>query len=1786
MKTFTILKKNVVRKRMATLKLGLTALFLLFAASLSNAWAATYYLTTTGVGTAGTPGNWNTGGVGGGGTAAANFTTSGDIFIVSTGQAATCGNATFAAGVTLQIDGTGTISITANGATLTVNGTVTFGSASTSQITLSASQSGQTFTLGAGATLKTVNTNGISGTNCSLPATATKATVNLNTAANYELNGSSAQATLGLPATVATLTINNAAGVTLGGATTVTTLTIGSVTGSSVFADNGNQITCTGTLNLTSGTFKLGGAAATTWPAFASRNISAGTTVEYASAVAQTVSVSPAYQILTFSGAGQKNVAGALSVAGDWSTTLGVASMTTSTATVTGNVAGTGAITFTSGTLTIGGAFSNSGTFTQGTSTVNYNGASQTVRTGISYNNLTLSGSGTKTPAATLTVNGNLNNSVTLDMAGNTLSVTGTTTNTGGIIRFSGANGVAIGTGTVEYYGAAQAVAAGTYNNLTINQSSGAASLGGATTVNGTLTFVNGMITTGANNLIIGSIGSVAGAGSAKYVNGNLQKVFLTGPQSFTFDIGDATSYTPAALSFANITTGGNVTAKTTSGQHPNISTSGINSSKDVNRYWTLTNSSIVFTNYSAIFTFVAGDVIGGANTSDFVVRNFNSPNWTTTTIGTKTATSTQATALTLFSDFAIGEQQLHHFALALSSPQTNGVAYTGTNTLTAQDLLSATVGTFDASANNVTIAANAPLIGTVSGLSGVNKLTSAGDFVSGVANLTTLGMVYSGNAASGIFTSTSADGKTGTSGSVTVNVGTVSKLVVTLPGQTFTSGTGNSGTVTAQTAGTAFNIISITATDANFNTVTSYSGSKTISYTGPTGTPSYMTAVSFTSGQSTTTLATTLTKAEATTITAGDGTITGPASSSLTVASASMNKFAFSLASPQTNAAAFTGTNTLTAQDTYGNTVTPFNASSNNVTITASPADGTITGLGSGNSNVLNQAIDFTSGIANIQNKMIFTGTIGSHTFTATSSTGGYTGTSGSVTINAATYVWNHSVSTDWQVANNWTPLRTTATTSDILAFNGGGSVSVTNVPTQTIAQLLLSNSSTVNLQPAASSNGLTVNDVLTTTAGDILNLGSGIILGGTLTTLINSGRIQSAVITTTSATPIPASLTWGGTVEYNGSGAQTAVGGTYTTLEINNSTGVTLANAATVTTLTMADVTSGSIFNDGGFAVSTATTLNLNSGTYNCSASAFPWETVNAGTGTVDFNGTGPQTVPCLPYYSLRISGARTTNTVTLSSTDTIHVASGFMPVATFSGTGGYATTGTIFEYNGSAAQNVAAFTYNTLIMTNGGSNAKTFIGTDSVRENLVINGNATAAGGSGNVVLFGNWTNNGTFSAGTSTVEFGGVPPTTINGASTFNTLAVNKQDSSTAITLNNNINVGTLTMTKGTMQTGSNSVTITGTRTGNALILGAVTRTHAFALSTPYAFEGPNTLINFTAGSTPSSVTVTVAQTTPTSPTMIPVDRSISISTTGGSFTATLRLHYENSETDNLDELGLRLWKDSSGTWLDRGATARDSVNNYVELSGITAFSSWAIGASASSKTLVDNNGGSVNAGDTLTYTVTIVNPYKSTKPTINVNDALSSKFILVPGTISNSGAIAGQVLSGMNLEGGTITWPSFSLAGGASVTRTFQLRSDSTISPSQTIANTARIDYGGGKVEYVSVSVTLTNLPNITITNAVDNIKPVPGDVLTFTLSVRNNGTSNATNITLNTAIPNNTTFNANGYGAGLGVQDDGVAKTNASDGDGVTYGGGSITVTISSLAPGTTTQIKFKTTVN
>ena len=217
-----------------------------------------------------------------------------------------------------------------------------------------------------------------------------------------------------------------------------------------------------------------------------------------------------------------------------------------------------------------------------------------------------------------------------------------------------------------------------------------------------------------------------------------------------------------------------------------------------------------------------------------------------------------------------------------MASPQTNGAAFTGISTLTAQDIGNNTITNFNASSNNVTVTPVSPLTRTVSGLHGSNVLNQSGDSSSGVANLTSLGMTYTGNATTGTFKATSGT-KTGTSGSVVINAG-------------------------------------------------------------------------------------------------------------------SLDHFALALAASQTDGVAFTGTNTLTAQDVSNNTITTFSTAANNVTITAnSPLSGTVSGLDTP-ANVLNRPVTHQRRGQPDQSRDDLHRQRTTGTFTATSGT--KTGTSGSVVI------------------------------------------------------------------------------------------------------------------------------------------------------------------------------------------------------------------------------------------------------------------------------------------------------------------------------------------------------------------------------------------------------------------------------------------------------------------------------------------------------------------------------------------------------------------------------------------------------------------------------------------------------------------------------------------------------------------------------------------------------------------------------------------------------------------
>jgi len=275
---------------------------------------------------------------------------------------------------------------------------------------------------------------------------------------------------------------------------------------------------------------------------------------------------------------------------------------------------------------------------------------------------------------------------------------------------------------------------------------------------------------------------------------------------------------------------------------------------------------------------------------------------------------------------------------------------------------------------------------------------------------------------------------------------------------------------------------------------------------------------------------------------------------------------------------------------------------------------------------------------------------------------------------------------------------------------------------------------------------------------------------LQGNTSTLNIGGTSSGTGVTFTAGTS---------TVNLNGVGAQNIPAFSYYNLNLSTGNIKTLLGNTTVSNVLTIDAITT-------FAASAFTLTLPGSGTPFVNSGTF-----TAGTSTVNFSGSGAQNIPGLTYYNLDTStgntktlqgnttvnnvltiGASTTldpgaNTINLSSAGTPLVVSG-----TFT-----AGTSTV-NFNGSAAQNIPAQTYYNLSTSTG--NTKTLQGTTNVTNVLTVNLSTTLALGTNTLNLSRDGTPlvmDGTFSAGTSTVNFNATGPQNIPALTYYNLTSSN-------------------------------------------------------------------------------------------------------------------------------------------------------------------------------------------------------------------------------------------------------------------------------------------------------------------------------------------------------------------------------------------------------------------------
>lgn len=337
-------------------------------------------------------------------------------------------------------------------------------------------------------------------------------------------------------------------------------------------------------------------------------------------------------------------------------------SISTGSVTVSGGATTSGVasrVTLTgAGTLTFAGARTGAATLTTvAGSTVRYSAAAaQTVITGIYNGNLILAGSGAKT-TATVTVNG------ILSMEGAATASVAPTYGAAATLQYNTATARTAGVEWITPFIATGGVIIANTGAITLNVSK-------VLNASVPLTLGANNLTTGTNTLTLaGDCAANGGNGSLSrtsgYVIGNLQLTFPTTASTCIYHVGDSTGYAPMTMALG-ATTGGTLTGRVDAGDHPDTTSSGsgIDATKSANHYWTLTAGTLPpSVAYAATFRFCANtgsctvtEVDAGANTSNFMVALKSAGIWSTRTAGTRNAYSTQATGISGFGEFAVGE--------------------------------------------------------------------------------------------------------------------------------------------------------------------------------------------------------------------------------------------------------------------------------------------------------------------------------------------------------------------------------------------------------------------------------------------------------------------------------------------------------------------------------------------------------------------------------------------------------------------------------------------------------------------------------------------------------------------------------------------------------------------------------------------------------------------------------------------------------------------------------------------------------------------------------------------------------------------------------------------------------------------------------------------------------------------------------------------------------------------------------------------------------------------------
>lgn len=212
-----------------------------------------------------------------------------------------------------------------------------------------------------------------------------------------------------------------------------------------------------------------------------------------------------------------------------------------------------------------------------------------------------------------------------------------------------------------------------------------------------------------------------------------------------------------------------------------------------------------------------------------------------------------------------------------------------------------------------------------------------------------------------------------------------------------------------------------------------------------------------------------------------------------------------------------------------------------------------------------------------------------------------------------------------------------------------------------------------------------------------------------------------------------------------------------------------------------------------------------------------------------------------------------------------------------------------------------------------------------------------------------------------------------------------------------------------------------------------------------------------------------------------------------------------------------------------------AAASEGGNNPAPVSASTLTVDATPNLSTSTKSVSDTNGGTVEPGDTLTYTITAINSGNGQATGVSVTDTISSNTQNMTNvTRTNCGSSTNSSTSSQ------LNVTNVSVAVGVNCVITFDVTVRSPLNEGTTITNTATISAaseGGAGAMPSSTTLYTDATPSLIVNhseNDADNIV-TPNQVVDYTITIQNNGNGQASSVSVTSMPSSNVTISTGSF---------------------------------------------------